>query len=80
VLVLELLCDGVPVGTRTSPTSRGLVQEHKVGPIPRGEVSGEVRTSINLFLRLGASANIRRTNRQEEVERGKEGRKNWEER
>jgi hypothetical protein len=43
VLVLELLCDGVPVGTRTSPTSRGLVQEHKVGPIPRGEVSGEVR-------------------------------------
>jgi hypothetical protein len=46
-----------------------------------------LRKSINLFLRLGASANIRRTNRQEEVERGKEGRrieeelkKNWEER
>ena len=38
MLVLELLCDGVPVRTRTSPTSRGLVQEHKVGPIPRGEV------------------------------------------
>jgi hypothetical protein len=37
-----VLCDGVPVRTRTATTSRGLVQQHKGGPIPLGEVSGEV--------------------------------------
>jgi hypothetical protein len=29
-------------GRPRPPTSRGLVQEHKGGPIPLGEVSGEV--------------------------------------
>jgi hypothetical protein len=68
-----VLCDGDPVGTSTGTTrtSPGLVQEHKGGPIPRGEVRGEVREGVstlrlrkstNFFHHLVASANIRRNN------------------
>lgn len=71
-----VLCGGVPVGTSSATTSRGLVQEHKRWPDPsRGGKPGgtlRLRESIDLFHHPVASANIRRNNSQEEVESGKE--------
>lgn len=75
-----VLYDGVPVRARTATTSRGLVQEHKGGPIPLGEVSREVpedfeNQSISSITRSHRRASDETTAKK----RLRAGRKSWEE-